>query len=533
MNRPTTNRFPRPALLRPVTLGMASASVFAISAGMIASCSTPPKGATARSAPTADPMDAVNTVARDRDVWQQLLSDHSKIHRTVLHRQEGDLGIIEATTESDDPAVAARIIDHAKAMQARMVAGAQVRVWDPVFKELFARHDKATLEVTPTAKGVRIVESSRDPETIALLRSHAMGVSDFVRYGHEAGRRETPRLAVDAPLPPPEVAIGGVPHRFLLAQPDASQVALLKTQGVEKLVNFRKPGEPGVYDEQAAALASGVAYCSIPYKDPAELTDALLNEAREQFKSAAGADESLALHCRTGNRVGPGWAMYLALDKGTPVEEAIASAKAVGMVDPLYESITRDAIRRELAVRTGSSAAWTPIATPSAAQEAQKQRAESARSAMFARLFAALGEAMARPGPDGQPLGPAGAISVCKEQAPQIAQAVARERGVMIGRTSDRLRNPANVAPAWATPLLAGNPAEPRLSSNPDGSLGVTLPIKLAANCLACHGDPGTIDPKVRTALASMYPKDSATGYKEGDLRGWFWVEVPPRASAR
>jgi hypothetical protein len=63
------------------------------------------------------------------------------------------------------------------------------------------------------------------------------------------------------------------------------------------------------------------------------------------------------------------------------------------------------------------------------------------------------------------------------------------------------------------------------------GSLGVTLPITLAANCLACHGSPDTIDPVVKAALAAKYLKDQATGFKEGDIRGWIWGEVPPMTS--
>ena len=50
----------------------------------------------------------------------------------------------------------------------------------------------------------------------------------------------------------------------------------------------------------------------------------------------------------------------------------------------------------------------------------------------------------------------------------------------------------------------------------------------IAARCLACHGSPDTINPVVKAALAAKYPKDQATGFKEGDLCGWFWVEVPP-----
>jgi len=63
-----------------------------------------------------------------------------------------------------------------------------------------------------------------------------------------------------------------------------------------------------------------------------------------------------------------------------------------------------------------------------------------------------------------------------------------------------------------------------------DGSLGVVMPIVVGSSCLACHGDPGAMEAVVREAIAKAYPKDQATGYKEGDLRGWFWVEVPGAA---
>lgn len=481
-----------------------------------------------------DPMRNVRLVSEDREVWMQLLRNHDKIRRTLIHREEGDLGIVEAITESDDPAIAALIIDHARSMQMRMKAGARVRIWDPVFRELFDRHELVELEVVVTEKGVRIVESSRDPETIALLRSHAMGVSDFVREGPEANRRETVRLPVGAPLPPSEVAIGGVPHRFLLAQPSAEQLAQLESFGVDRVVDFRKPNEPGTFDEKAVAEAIEVEYCGLPYKEAEELTDALLLAAREEYRNAAAKGTTLALHGRTGNRVGPGWAMHLALDRGFSIDEAIAAAKTVGMVDPLYESIVREAIRRQVSAKSGRGMSWAPLAAPlSSEADAQRVRAEAARDAMFARLFAALEEAMAATGAAGEPVGPAAAIAVCKEQAPKIAQAVSREQGVMIGRTSDRLRNPSNVAPAWAANVLADQPSEARYVVNTDGSFGATLPIRLMPTCLVCHGPADSIEPAVREALAAMYPKDQATGYAAGDLRGWFWVEVPSAGVVR
>lgn len=323
----------------------------------VAGCGTPAQSgridasesalSTTKPGSAADPgYPGVNTVGHDRDVWQQLLSDHKSIRRSLIHKQEGELGIVEATTESDDPVVAKRIISHATAMQARMKTGAQVRVWDEVFKDLFAVHDRVTLEVTPTEKGVKIVESSRDPQTIALLRAHAMGVNSFVRGGQPASARPTDRVSVGTGLPPNEVAIGGVPHRFLLGTPDAAQIAAMKAQGIQMIINFRKPAEHAEYDELSAAKDASIEYCNLPYKEAVELTDQILDQARVAIRESDKKGAAIAMHCRTGNRVGPAWAAYRAIDMGIPVEQAIAEAKAIRMTDARLEAVARDYINR-------------------------------------------------------------------------------------------------------------------------------------------------------------------------------------------
>jgi uncharacterized protein (TIGR01244 family) len=488
----------------------------------LAGCAGDARPAASPGAQPADPYPGVNTVAQDRDLWQQLLADHEKIRRTVVYTPTG----VEATTESDDPQVSARIIEHAQAMQARVRTGAVVRIWDPVFAELFKKHGAVRLTITTTPRGVTIAETGDDPEAVALLWSHAAGVSEFVREGPDAGGRATARIPAGSP-PPPELAIGGVKHRFLLSQPDAAQIAALKAEGVGTLMNFRKPAETPGFDESAMAADAGVAYCAFPYAGAAELTDELLDSTRAAIGQIDAKGGAAAMHCRTGNRVGPGWAVYRTLDRGVPVEQAMAEARAVRLVDPLMESKARDYIRRR-ASATAKTDGWSPV-EPGAmthAQVSQKERAISARDQLFNRLMAELTQALANDGP-------AGAIPVCKERAPQIARTVAGEQGVMIGRTGERLRNPANAAPAWAAALTVetgtGFPS-PRFAANTDGSMGAVLPIKLASTCVACHGEADRLDPAVKSALTAAYPKDRATGFKEGDLRGWFWVEVPPSA---
>jgi hypothetical protein len=157
------------------------------------------------------------------------------------------------------------------------------------------------------------------------------------------------------------------------------------------------------------------------------------------------------------------------------------------------------------------------------AQQDQREIALAARDALFQELLAELTEALSSSGP-------ASAIEVCSQKAPQIAADVSQQFGVRIGRTSHRLRNPENVPPEWAEPLVDAQVAEPQLIALTEGRLGTLLPIRLKAQCLMCHGPKAQILPDVQQALDRAYPKDQATGFQEGDLRGWFWVSVPKDA---
>jgi len=157
-----------------------------------------------------------------------------------------------------------------------------------------------------------------------------------------------------------------------------------------------------------------------------------------------------------------------------------------------------------------------------AAEAAQRKEALAARSVLFQRLLATLQSVMKKEGP-------VAAIEVCRGEAPKIAAEVSRERSLRIGRTAARLRNPANAPPAWAASLVHARVEEPRFLAGPAGEFAALLPIRLKAACLTCHGPPETISPDVAKAIAASYPDDRATGFREGDLRGWFWIEVPKR----
>lgn len=167
----------------------------------------------------------------------------------------------------------------------------------------------------------------------------------------------------------------------------------------------------------------------------------------------------------------------------------------------------------------------TPMPEPGSPREAS---ARGVVAVLRMELLTALNNALAAGGPEE-------AVMVCRHDAPRIAahvEVTGSER-IRVGRTSHRLRSPANAPEPWMQPALdayaSGTETRPSLTiALPDGSLGYVEPIKLGAGCLPCHGESEQIPAGVRTTLAESYPEDAATGFKEGEFRGLFWALVPP-----
>src|SRR5690606_27771115 len=87
----------------------------------------------------------------DRDVFHYLLEHHKLIRRSVKNLPNG----VESLTESDNADVARKLQDHVPAMYKRMKESRPVRMWDPLFVELFKHGDKVKMTVEKTAKGVK------------------------------------------------------------------------------------------------------------------------------------------------------------------------------------------------------------------------------------------------------------------------------------------------------------------------------------------------------------------------------------------
>ena len=128
--------------------------------------------------------------------------------------------------------------------------------------------------------------------------------------------------------------------------------------------------------------------------------------------------------------------------------------------------------------------------------------------------------------------GAAGGVGFCHVDVTGIIQRVSTEPGVAAGRTSDRLRNPANAPRPWAAALVgahAGRPAKgiDGFAVDLGDKVGVLRPIAERPMCGSCHGTSDRLAPGVALLVRDRYPSDQAIGFHDGEIRGWFWVEMP------
>ena len=127
--------------------------------------------------------------------------------------------------------------------------------------------------------------------------------------------------------------------------------------------------------------------------------------------------------------------------------------------------------------------------------------------------------------------GPVVAVDACRIQAPEVASGLSVD-GVKVGRSSKRLRNPANEPKPWMQTLLQEwqelENRKPAIVELENATYGYAEPIILQPMCRTCHGE--VIAPELQQVIAARYPDDRATGFRPGDLRGMFWVEFPKAA---
>jgi hypothetical protein len=154
-------------------------------------------------------------------------------------------------------------------------------------------------------------------------------------------------------------------------------------------------------------------------------------------------------------------------------------------------------------------------------------RGEAAIDALQERIFKRLNALLVH-------AGPAGAVDPCRTDAPRIAKELGELHQVDLGRTSFRVRNPSNAPRKWAAAFVAAasgkrfDEVKPVVIDLGD-RVGLLRPIAATPACVRCHGPVGAMEPAVKAEIARRYPRDRATGFAAGDLRGFVWVEVKKR----
>lgn len=171
-------------------------------------------------------------------------------------------------------------------------------------------------------------------------------------------------------------------------------------------------------------------------------------------------------------------------------------------------------------------AAGTLFAATALADEARVNASRDAVKALGGSLQSELKKAM-------EEGGPLNAIKVCNSTAPSVAREISRAKNMRIGRTSLKIRNESNAPDAWEKQVLENFEARKAKGEDPaklEHSAVVgnefrymkAIAIPADAPCLKCHGEK--IDDKVAAKIKELYPRDQATGFKTGDLRGAFTV---------
>lgn len=125
--------------------------------------------------------------------------------------------------------------------------------------------------------------------------------------------------------------------------------------------------------------------------------------------------------------------------------------------------------------------------------------------------------------------GPAQAIPFCNVQASPIVKNLEKVQNASIKRTSDKIRSTANeptqreseILKIYSENLKNKVDLVPMVEIDADKKKHFYAPIIINDKCLACHGKINeTLSVKTDSIIKALYPKDMATGYAAGDLRG-------------
>src|SRR5437870_11229445 len=118
----------------------------------------------------------------DMSSYMKLFDRHTELRRTV----ETIDGGVRTTTESDASDLVALLQAHVSSMYTHLNQHAEVTCMSSSLPTLFRNSSNYRRELTLTAKGAVVTETSSDPRITSAIRDHAQEVSGFVRDGMPA-----------------------------------------------------------------------------------------------------------------------------------------------------------------------------------------------------------------------------------------------------------------------------------------------------------------------------------------------------------
>src|SRR3989475_12905029 len=121
----------------------------------------------------------------DSSIYNHSFDRHTDLRRTV----EAIDGGVRTTTESDAPELIALLQTHVSSMYLHLNQRAEVTCMSSSLPTLFRNSTSYRRELTLTAKGVVVTETSTDARITSAIREHAQEVSGFVRDGMPAMMR--------------------------------------------------------------------------------------------------------------------------------------------------------------------------------------------------------------------------------------------------------------------------------------------------------------------------------------------------------
>ncbi len=166
--------------------------------------------------------------------------------------------------------------------------------------------------------------------------------------------------------------------------------------------------------------------------------------------------------------------------------------------------------------------------------EERKSAAETASSTLIQELGRALKTSMANSGPEG-------AIEVCRDIAPGIANDLSLKNGWKVTRVGTRVRNSMMGIPdeweqiglKYFSEQIEAGTAPADLSYQDVVAEGgqryfrFMKPIVTQPLCLSCHGPADALSPAIQAVLEQQYPHDKAINYAVGELRGAVSIKQP------